>query len=737
MKINIPLFNDPNISKYADFFEFMDIPGLSEENNNSYLIKLFPYFIHNIKFCFFIFSADEYHSKNSIKVFNDVISCFDESEKNEIFKNSIFILNKFDLPEDKILTENNFEKYLKETLNLPQVYYISCSSDQLILDYFKYQNYLNYMESIFNEMNKDELEPAEYVIEKLKKDFDIDHIEEYLDDDDENITNKAQIDEYEKYKGKFENGNKRILSISDYFYYKSYFKGNIKKSTSNKFENKIKEKIWNSFENILNIYINFDDYKDLLKKILEDLGIESEKIDDLKIILKQPKINSLKKSYLDIFKSFMEISDKLKKLKDHKYFDKMNDDIKIFEKTIKKEMKIRIPILGCYSCGKSSLLNNLIGIDILPKNTEVSTEVGLVLNYTDSINNICLKQINLKKSENQYIDYYYFSDSSVIYTKLDHMKEIISVINAAYVYEDKIVNILISFIKKLDKLNILLKSEINEIQIIYNILKKKENDLEQFWKWFNILDPKYKSDLNDIFSELEGYLNEIIESEKSGNKKKLLRKSEDGNDTFLKLIIPIEGFDKLNLTIEEKFQIELIDFPGLNSENNLLDKIIFYPFIKFSNGFIFVTKSTINEGDTYDIIDTIISKINTRKLRDFSFDSMLFVLTFWEKLPNLNLEEKKEDIKTAILSSDLSNSMFENQKNFLITKFSNKRYESFLNDSKICENINKLYSIIKQNINYEVNNIAHVKKLKKEIKNSLVDRITIKFEDDMPKDIKE
>ena len=205
----------------------------------------------------------------------------------------------------------------------------------------------------------------------------------------------------------------------------------------------------------------------------------------------------------------------------------------------------------------------------------------------------------------------------------------------------------------------------------------------------------------------------------------------------MKLIIPIEGFDKLNLTIEEKFQIELIDFPGLNSENNLLDKIIFYPFIKFSNGFIFVTKSTINEGDTYDIIDTIISKINTRKLRDFSFDSMLFVLTFWEKLPNLNLEEKKEDIKTAILSSDLSNSMFENQKNFLITKFSNKRYESFLNDSKICENINKLYSIIKQNINYEVNNIAHVKKLKKEIKNSLVDRITIKFEDDMPKDIKE
>ena len=55
LKINIPLFNDPILNKYADIFEFMDIPGISDSNSNFYLKKLFPYFIYNIKFLFFYF----------------------------------------------------------------------------------------------------------------------------------------------------------------------------------------------------------------------------------------------------------------------------------------------------------------------------------------------------------------------------------------------------------------------------------------------------------------------------------------------------------------------------------------------------------------------------------------------------------------------------------------------------------------------------------------------------------
>ena len=74
LKINIPLFNDPILNKYADIFEFMDIPGISDSNSNFYLKKLFPYFIYNIKFCFFIFDANDYHGDKTINLFDDAIS---------------------------------------------------------------------------------------------------------------------------------------------------------------------------------------------------------------------------------------------------------------------------------------------------------------------------------------------------------------------------------------------------------------------------------------------------------------------------------------------------------------------------------------------------------------------------------------------------------------------------------------------------------------------------------------
>ena len=139
------MFNDPELSKYADLFEFMDIPGLTDDNNNFYLQTLFPYFVYNIKFCFFIFDSSEYHGNNSLNLFNKVLSFFET--RDEIVKNSLFIFNKYDLPTDKKLAINNFEKYLVETLNIPKVDYITCISDQLLLNIFKYQNYLSYMES--------------------------------------------------------------------------------------------------------------------------------------------------------------------------------------------------------------------------------------------------------------------------------------------------------------------------------------------------------------------------------------------------------------------------------------------------------------------------------------------------------------------------------------------------------------------------------------------------------------
>ncbi len=412
----------------------------------------------------------------------------------------------------------------------------------------------------------------------------------------------------------------------------------------------------------------------------------------------------------------------------------MKEEISFFKNFIKGEIKLRIPILGCYSCGKSSLLNSLIGIDLLPVDTEVSTNVGLVLNYTKSIKDICLLKTYLNKSVNNFEDYYYFCDSIKIYSKLEFMREIIFLMNKAFLFKDVIVNVIITFIKKLDVLKIISK---NVIYLIHDILVyKKEENLKKFDLWFYELDEQISKDLDKVYKNLMNYLNEIIKSEKNNEKNKGKNKfsRENENNTFLKLNIPIIAFDELNLSEEEKKEIELFDFPGLNSDNNLLDKAILNPLIKFSNGFIFLTKCSINEGDTPDVINTIITKIGNRKILDFSFDSILFVLTFWEKLSKLNLEEKENDIYDSINLGELTSSFLLNQNKFLITKFSNDYYKKFLIDKYITENITKVYSHLKKYIKCDVNDIKYVKTLKKGFNDSFLCKIVNKNVNNIPLD---
>ena len=90
---------------------------------------------------------------------------------------------------------------------------------------------------------------------------------------------------------------------------------------------------------------------------------------------------------------------------------------------------------------------------------------------------------------------------------------------------------------------------------------------------------------------------------------------------------------------------------------------------------------------------------------DFSFDTSLFVLTNIEKYPNLDLVEKANEINDIICTSDLRESFTLKQKKFLITKFSNEYYKKFLNDKSKTKDIEILYSYLKKNNKYQINEI--------------------------------
>lgn len=639
MKINIPFFNEPDLAPYANYFEFMDIPGLNESNiiekDNFFLNRLFPYFINNIKFCFFVFDTEQYHGNDAIKVFNNTLSLFEE-EKEIICKNSIYIFNKIDKPENKKLAIQNFESYLKETLKIDdKIDYIPCSSDLLLQNSFKFENYLNYLESILNNIPSDNKTNINtYIEENLYTDFGI-KVEENLDDDF--CPNDYQKNEYKKFEEKIKNSNR--INISDYFYYKNFFRQNIKKSTPKDIELKIKTKLLNLFKETIDSYINFNEFENLMEEILTNLGIESEKIEDIKLNIKSRKIISLKKNPISIYNSFDVVMKKIISLKRYEYFDKMIEECSAYENFIKKEIKIRIPTLGCYSCGKSSLINNLIGYELLPVNTEVSTNIGIVINDTQSIDDICLRKTFLKKTENLIEDYYYFNDhKDIIYSKLDNMKEIISLMNNVYLYEDKVVDEFITFIKFIENNN----SFVKVVELLNDILLYKDiSYLNKFENFYNKLNKNDKETILETYEKIKLYLSSIIDSKLMNKRNKYLRNSANKNEenSFLRLSIPIKVFEELKLTEAEKNQIELIDFPGLNSENNIFDTKIINPLIRFSNGFFFITKSSINERDTSEIINTIIPKIINRKMIDFSFNTLLFVLTHCEELNNLNIEE--------------------------------------------------------------------------------------------------
>ena len=114
---------------------------------------------------------------------------------------------------------------------------------------------------------------------------------------------------------------------------------------------------------------------------------------------------------------------------------------------------------------------------------------------------------------------------------------------------------------------------------------------------------------------------------------------------FLKITIPIKILDEIKLDDDIKKRIELIDFPGLDTkeanEEKYLENNTFGNLIKFSNGFLFVTKkSEIHTNFNRDIIFIIICKIRNRNILDFSFNNLFFVLT-GEKGIIDNIEDKK------------------------------------------------------------------------------------------------
>ena len=154
---------------------------------------------------------------------------------------------------------------------------------------------------------------------------------------------------------------------------------------------------------------------------------------------------------ITINKTEDKIIEKIKIEKDFQYFyNKINELKPIIEKLIhfepddnfikkikkgyddllefiNKDKKIRIALLGLYSSGKNTILNNLIGENILPVSSDECTRRGIIIRYHNKNIPELYKTKFIPKS-----DYYYFEDSinplgsgfKEVYNKLEELNKI-------------------------------------------------------------------------------------------------------------------------------------------------------------------------------------------------------------------------------------------------------------------------------------------------------------------------
>ena len=239
----IPFF-EGEYEKYADYFEFLDVPGLNEVSDNLnidniYYEKVLPLIYNNIKFSIFVFETKFYQTENSINLYKKYINklksrnidYFDDTKRiNNIQINSIYILNKIDLcdkhggiKQEKI----DFKKYLEEKLqvdlNLNKMILLNSKDNVLEKNKFKdFDNYLYYLKR--SKSNNDDF--IKILIENLAKDLNIRIIPNVNNCDDDDYEDDSLM------KLKI-NINSDIIEIgmnkSDYDYYKKIFDNNKEK----------------------------------------------------------------------------------------------------------------------------------------------------------------------------------------------------------------------------------------------------------------------------------------------------------------------------------------------------------------------------------------------------------------------------------------------------------------------------------------------------------------------------
>ena len=575
-----------------------------------------------------------------------------EIHLKECLNNSVFILNQIDRIEKEYNTiMDEFNLYIHNTFNvlINNLNSIGISAKKLDLLLYQTKSLKNYIEYIlFDIKEKDDRDNNffNYLITNLNKDFNLNLSEDCYVKIKKKYTLTEQEEEMLEYVNKLIQDNTFFgeLNGEQYKYFNKKLKKNTPKNDSK--EDQLKESIIKSMRNILEDFCDFD-FSGLKMSLIKELKLSEKELElnNKNEMIRKQLVNLMSNPYsiqfpIKFIDSCEQYINKLLNLEKESYQIKQLQtkfhSVKYF---VNKNMAIRFCCYGCYSSGKSSLLNNIIGygLNLCEVSDRECTKIALVIKYVNKKSQIALYKTQLK--EHKYSEYNYFEtdDNSRITLGAEDVKNTLKKLNQN---NDNFYYLLTTPIELLDNLKI---------------------------------DEQIKTQIE--FIDYPGLNTELLNKEENKNSKdNLLSKIQAKIKLMFVEDVPDNEPQKYN---EKEERIK-------ESKNKIL---------KISNGFIFINGGTeIEKGDILKILRNIY-EILSNKAIPFNLGNCIFVLTKCESEKNLNLVEVAEKIKKVFYMKQSENGIaqsvgegekIQGMRNLNICNFSNILYSSYKeNERKI------------------------------------------------------
>ena len=427
------------------------------ENENSYTTKIFNIIKAYIDGAIIVLSIENYNFTENFRL---IAKLYKVTQKK--ISNFLIILNKIDLsqnPDEDIekckgLLIQNFPKCKTFNINLNTFIAISTyqlQNELLMSNEFKYlinYHYFNYVSKI-KETNKQQNTP-------LDKTF-INHLTDILK---VNGINKEEI----KKRVEELNSSEKIDQINQELQ-------SIIKNLKNYFQNfeiniGVTEDDFSNCKNINlldddddedeNFQINNDENfkpSDIIKilyilhhekKLIPSFSKETNELLDYFTknkeiqLFEESKTETNIYSQMNVFEIMNSLEILLQIIKESKIdINLINDLINEISLTIqylKYYEFIYIPFLGPSNSGKTTLINGIIGKDILPTKMGECTKRGIIIKYSNS-DEIIIRKANFKELKISQKTFYYFESDNIIGKGISQVKETLNGLN--YIFTDK------------------------------------------------------------------------------------------------------------------------------------------------------------------------------------------------------------------------------------------------------------------------------------------------------------